>query len=95
MTTSIMTIFVEIFDLFNDLNEIDFFMTTLNEKVNKLFDLKFNVFLNIDFLNWFEFCVINVNWSDKLTNSIKTKFEIKRKSSKFLKKDMNVLKISK
>ena len=48
---SIMTIFVEILDLFNDLNEIDFFVIILNEKVNELFDLKFSVFLNVDFLN--------------------------------------------
>ena len=46
-----MTIFVKVFDLFNDLNKIDLFMTTLNEEMNELFDLKLNVFLNVDFLN--------------------------------------------
>ena len=46
-----MTIFVEVFNLFNNLNEIDLFMTALNKEVNEFFDLKFNVFLSIDFLN--------------------------------------------
>ena len=46
-----MTIFVENFNWFNDLNEIDFFVTTLNEEINELFNLKFNVFFNIDFLH--------------------------------------------
>ena len=46
-----MTIFVEIFDLFSDSNEIDLFVTILNEEVNELFDLKLSVFLSVDFLN--------------------------------------------
>ena len=46
-----MTISVEIFDLFNDFDEIDFFITMLNEKKSELFDLKFNVFFRVDFLN--------------------------------------------
>ena len=90
-----MTIFVEVLDLFNDLNEVDFFVTTLNEEVSELFDLKLNVFFNVDFLNWFEFCVNDVNRFNKSTNSIKMKFEVERRSGEFFKKDMNVLKVLK
>ena len=90
-----MTIFVEVLDLFNDSNEVNFFMTTLNEEINKLFNLKFNVFFNINFLNWFESCVNNVNRFNELTNLIKIKFKIERKSNEFFKKNMNALKISK
>ena len=46
-----MTISIEILDLFNDSNEVDFFVTTLNKEENKLFDRKFNVFLNVNSLN--------------------------------------------
>ena len=46
-----MTISIEVFNLFNNLNEINFFMTTLNERKNELFNRKFNIFFNIDFLN--------------------------------------------
>ena len=74
---SIIMIFVEIFDLFNDLNKIDFFVTMLNKEVNKFFNLRFNVFFNIDFLNWFEFCVNDVNQFNELTNVRKT-FKINR-----------------
>ena len=72
-----MTIFVEVFNLFNDLNEINFFVTILNKEVNELFDLKLNVFFNVDFLNWFESYINDVNRFNELINLIKMKFKVK------------------
>ena len=95
MITLIITMFVEILDLFNDLNEIDFFMTILKRKENVLFNREFNVFFNIDFLNWFEFYVNDKSWLNKLISLIKTKFEVKQKLNKFFEKSINVLKASK
>ena len=90
-----MTMFVKILDLFNDLNKINLFVTTLKKKKNELFDREFNIFLNVDFLNWFEFCVNDVNRLNESTNSIKTKFKVERRSNKFFKENINVLKTSK
>ena len=44
-----MTMSIKIFDLFNDSNEIDLFIITLNKEENKLFDRKLNVFLILTF----------------------------------------------
>ena len=59
--TSIMTMFVEIFILFNDLNKINLFVIMFKKEKNELFDRKLNVFLNFNFLNWFESCVNDMN----------------------------------
>ena len=70
-------------------------MTMLKKEKNKLFDRKLNVFLNINFLNWFKSCVNDMNRSNKSISSIKTRFKVKRKSNQFFEKNMNVLKTSK
>ena len=90
-----MMMFIEVFNLFNNSNEVDFFVITLNEGKNIFFDREFNVFFNVDFLNWSEFCANDVNRSNESTNSIKMRLEVKRKSNKFFERNVNVLKASK
>ena len=46
-----MTISIEIFDLFNNSNKINLFVIMLNEEKYELFDRRFNVLFNVDFLN--------------------------------------------